>query len=380
MRRRFRRGAAFAAAALLLVMAASLVLGKGVLLDGKLRLGDELNIPADETVDGDLYLLGGRARMAGTVNGDLTVLSGQIAIDGNVTGDVLAAGGDVTINGKGDGDVRVAGGQVNVSGSVGQDAAVLGGQVTVHGSGSIGGDLIVAGGQVTMAGKVAGSVEGSAGQYSGTGSVAGTEHVVIQRSQPGPTVGGSTALDALRQFVVVVLAGAMLLWGFPRGVSAAEVVLRKRPLLAIGAGLLACAAFIAYVIVAFIAMILLALLFGLLQLGSLVAIEIISALMSIGFVTFAFVLTVVFVADALVGLALARMAVKMGLSSRWRELARLAAGAAVVVILTTIPVVGGWVKLIVILLGLGALAVAWWESWRAGRKARHEVVTGVLHA
>jgi uncharacterized membrane protein len=51
--------------------------------------------------------------------------------------------------------------------------------------------------------------------------------------------------------------------------------------------------------------------------------------------------------------------------SRWRELGLLAAGAAVVVLVTSIPVIGGWLKLAVILFGLGAFAVVWWHGWRS---------------
>ena len=47
------------------------------------------------------------------------------------------------------------------------------------------------------------------------------------------------------------------------------------------------------------------------------------------------------------------------------------APATLVVIITTIPVVGGWIKFAVILFGLGALTVASWEAWRAGRKAKN---------
>jgi peptidoglycan/LPS O-acetylase OafA/YrhL len=45
-------------------------------------------------------------------------------------------------------------------------------------------------------------------------------------------------------------------------------------------------------------------------------------------------------------------------ASRWRELAVLAVGAAVVVLVSSLPIVGPWVKLVVILLGLGAVLIA----------------------
>jgi hypothetical protein len=40
-----------------------------------------------------------------------------------------------------------------------------------------------------------------------------------------------------------------------------------------------------------------------------------------------------------------------------------------VVIVTSIPIIGGWLKLAVVLFGLGAFAVAWWRAWRPPREA-----------
>lgn len=367
MSRRLRRSAAVVAAAMLVVLAAGLVLGKGVLLDGKLRTGDAVTVAADETWDGDLYLLGGRVTIAGTVEGDLTALGGQVEITGTVTGDVLAAGGTVSVGGTVEGDVRIAGGQVHLGGDIGEDVAATGGQVAVESGATIGGDLIVTGGQITVSGSVAGRVEGSGGSYTRSGSVGGSEHVVVSSRETASPAAGETVFDALRQFAVVVLLGALMLWLLPRAMGGADRVLRAKPLLALGGGLLACAGYVAFLILAIIAMVLLGLLFGLIRIGSLVAIEIVAGSLLISVVTFLFVLAVAFLADAVVGLALARMTLKLVLPSRWRELGRLAAGAAAVVIVTSIPIVGGWVKLVVVLLGIGALSIAAWDAWRARR-------------
>jgi hypothetical protein len=255
-----------------------------------------------------------------------------------------------------------------VAGAIKEDVAATGGQVTVPGGATIGGDLLVTGGQVSVAGSVTGSVEGAAGSYSSSGSVGGTEHVVISRETAPARVASDTILDAVRQLVVVLIVGALSLWWLPRLVAASDRVLRQRPLLALGGGVLACLGYIAFMIGAVLAMVLLGLLFGLLRIGSLVAIEIVAGTLAIGVGTFLFVVAAAFMTDALVGLALARIAMSMALPSRWRELGRLAAGAAVVVIVTSIPIVGGWIKLAVILFGLGALTIAGWEGWRARRR------------
>jgi hypothetical protein len=173
---------------------------------------------------------------------------------------------------------------------------------------------------------------------------------------------------------VVVLVGAMLLWLLPRLMAAAGRVLHDQPVRGLGCGARAFVGYSAFLIAALLAMVLLAILFGLLQVGSLVAIDILGGLLAIFVVTFVFVLAIAFAADALVGLtvarwAMARMSTGAPAEGRWQDFGLLAAGAAGVVILTSIPILGGWVKLAVILFGLGAFAIAWWHGWRSRGEA-----------
>lgn len=376
MTRNLRRGAALATALLLLMLATTVVLAQDELLGGKLRTGDTVTVPADETVDGDLYLLAGTATMDGTVDGDLLLLGGTIQVNGTVTGDVLAAGGTVTIAGTVDGDVRTAGGQVTISGPVGEDVVAAGGQTTISSGGTVGGDLIVSGGQVTVGAAVTGSIEGSAGTYSRTGPApGGTEHVAISPrddGEPGDdegSVAGNIVFDALRHFAALVLIGALILWLLPRALPAAERVLRSRPAASLGFGFVACVGYIVLVVGVLALMILLAIVFGLLQIGSLVGIELIAGLLSLFSVTFIFILAIAYLADLVVGLTLARLVAPAGSGNRWRELALLVAGAAVVVVVTSVPIIGGLVKLAVVLFGLGALTLAAWHAWRRSRPA-----------
>ena len=69
-------------------------------------------------------------------------------------------------------------------------------------------------------------------------------------------------------------------------------------------------------------------------------------------------------------MALASLVMRGENPSRWRELAVLAVGAAVVVLLSSLPVVGPWVKLVVILLGLGAALMAWMRRRRTDTSPR----------
>ena len=102
--------------ALLVVTGASVAVAQETELGGKLQSGGQITIPADQTVDGDLYASGGRVLIEGTVDGDLIAAGGQVTITGDVSGDLMASAGAVDISGEVGGDARVAAGQTTVSG------------------------------------------------------------------------------------------------------------------------------------------------------------------------------------------------------------------------------------------------------------------------
>ena len=80
--------------------------------------------------------------------------------------------------------------------------------------------------------------------------------------------------------------------------------------------------------------------------------------------TLALVVAASFVVDAVVGLALAQLVARGWAQSRWQELFLLVVGALIVVAATSLPEIGGIVKLCVIVLGLGAMTVAGAEAWQ----------------
>jgi hypothetical protein len=260
---------------------------------------------------------------------------------------------------------------VSVRGQVAEDVAAASGQANLEASGSIGEDLLFAVGQASVAGQVSGNVEGTAGSYGRTGTVGGSENVVIadaggdEAEEQGFT---DDAFDAIRHWIVVVVLGALALWLVPRAMNVSEATLRRRPLAALGSGVAGVVGFVVAIIVVVIVVVLLAIVLGLLTLGALAAIEAIGGSLVVFVASFLFTVVVAFVADALVGLAIGRLAVRGGWG--WGPFAALAVGAAVVVALTSLPIVGGWLKVIVILLGLGALVLAAWSAWRSRPSTR----------
>ncbi len=369
MRRGNRLLKAIVASIALLAILTGVVVAEGVVSD-KLRTGNTVNVAAGETVSNDLYAFAGTVRVDGTVDGDLVASGGLVDVTGTVTGDVLAAGGSVTISGTVGGDARIAGGTLSIGGDVKEDVLATGGQLTLASSGTIGEDLIAASGQLTIDGAVTGNVLARTGTYTKAGTIGGTEDVTItgrddQTIQPGPApTAERQAIDAIRHFLVVVLVGALLIWFAPRAYVAMKTALRERPLPSAGWGVVAIIGFIVLLIVVVIAMILLAIVFGLLGFSDLIGIDILGGTAAILGASLAFAVVAGYVADALVGVVLAGLVIRGENASRWRELAVLAGGAAVVVLLSSLPVVGPWVKLVVILLGLGAALTTWMRRRR----------------
>lgn len=109
----------------------------------------------NKLVVGDLMVAGGQSEISSTIDGDTYVASGQINISGDISGNLIVAGGDITI-----------------SGNIGRNLIVAGGQVILNNSSSVNGYMLVAGGKVDLQGKFLGPVKVGAGTLSiGNGAV-----------------------------------------------------------------------------------------------------------------------------------------------------------------------------------------------------------------
>jgi cytoskeletal protein CcmA (bactofilin family) len=339
------------------LLGAATVLAQDGAREGKFLGGDAVVVPAGETIPHDLYAFAGTVAVNGTVEGDLVAAGGDVAVNGTVQGDVIAAGGTVVVGGTVEGDLRAAGGQLTVGGTVTEDAVVAAGQLSVGSTGRVGEDLVFTAGEASLDGAVAGNVEGSAGQYSRSGTIGGSEEVQIEdaAAEPAQPRAIDVIADAVRHFLVVLGVGALALWVAPAFTRASEAHVRHRPLYAFGAGLLALVGSIVLIVAVFVVVILAAIILGALGFGSLVAIDVIAGILGISALVLLLVVVSAFVVDALVGLALGRLVGRTFATDRWRELAILTLGAALVVLATYIPVGGAFVKFVVVCLGLGAL-------------------------
>lgn len=350
---------------LLLVLATpAVVLAQQALLGGKFRAGNEVVIPAGERVSGDLYAAGGTVRIEGTVEGDLVASGGQVEVTGEVGGDLIASAGSIRISGQIGGDARTGAGQLTVSGSVSEDLLVGAGQLTISSTGEIGEDLVFGTGRTSLDGQVTGDVLGSTGDYDRQGTVGGTENVTVDRRDEAPSV-SDRVLDGVRRFISLFAVGALLLWLVPRLTEGAAITLRRRPLPSLAFGLLGIVGLALAVIAVVVAMIVLLLFFGWLGLGDLAGLTAFAGVAALVLLSFLMYLIFAFVAHVVVAMAVGR--VVFGEERAPQRFGALALGLLVVVLLSSLPVVGGWIGLVVLLLGVGAIVLELSSMRRARR-------------
>jgi hypothetical protein len=191
-RRRIRRGSALAlmfagfCAALTLPTAA---------LASETRKGESPSVSSEETIKGDIFLIGDRVKVDGTVEGDVFLFGHDATVNGHVQGDVIGFAQTLQVDGKVDGNIRACTNTLTIRGTVAKNvltfdervnlesAGKIGGSLTVFMEnlsleGSLGRDLLVFGKHVTISGKVGRGIreKGSGLTITASGEVGGPIH------------------------------------------------------------------------------------------------------------------------------------------------------------------------------------------------------------
>jgi hypothetical protein len=339
------------------------------------------------TLHEDLYLAGGEVDVWATVEGDVVAAGGRVRVGDRVTGDVLAAGGDVTIEGRVADDVRVAGGVVTVRAEIGGDLAAVGGTVRLPPDAVIEGKAWLAGGEVDARGRVGRWLRAAGRTVRLGGEVAGDVEVVAGRVEvlpgtrirgalvyrspqaatipPGVEIAGGVRYEpagwpeagrALRAMAIALavaalaalLLAAAVLAGFFPAVSAESVrAIRAAPWTSLAVGF---AALVATPVAA-----------------ALLVATVVGA--AVGIALFA-LYVVALLAGLLVGATFVG-AFPAGLfrrgSSRGRVLASALVGAAALAVIQLVPVLGTLVAALVLIAGLGGLAIHGYRRYMDSR-------------
>jgi hypothetical protein len=93
------------------------------------------------------------------IDGDLMIAGGQIKINSNIGGNVYVGGGQIEIGGVINGNLLVAGGTITISGKVLKNVIVGGGQIIIDNKADIGGYVLAGGRKVDLLGNFAGPVK-----------------------------------------------------------------------------------------------------------------------------------------------------------------------------------------------------------------------------
>lgn len=319
---------------------------------------------------GDLVGTGNTVRVSDSVPGDVMLTAGEIGFTGTAGGDYLGAGGDQTVAGTIIGSARVAGGNVEVAARIGRNATIAGGNVEIERNASIGGNAYLAGGSVEVEGTVTGLLRATGGSVRIDGAVgdvnlsAGSLVVGPRaridgdlryrvppdqvRIDPAATITGQTIALPVRRGLKFwtmlrllwaagfLFAGVVLIALLPSAARAASDGVRARPGVAIGLGVLW--VFLLPVVLGLI---------GATVIG-----------IPLALILFGAYLIVLYLAGIVLALALGRLALREAAGTgRGRLIAAFLLGAIVLILLSMIPVVGGLLVLLALLLGTGSMLV-----------------------
>jgi cytoskeletal protein CcmA (bactofilin family) len=175
IRRYLRRGAALA------VMFASLALLLAATPAGssaaEFRKSDSVQIGKDEVITGDLFAMGNRIRIEGTVDGDVYGFGQQVDVSGHVTGDVICFCQSLRVGGHIDGNIRSGSNNVTITGTVDKSVTNFAEATTLDSSGKVGHSLTSFTQTLTLDGSLGRDLLAFSGQSSINGNIGGTMYV-----------------------------------------------------------------------------------------------------------------------------------------------------------------------------------------------------------
>jgi cytoskeletal protein CcmA (bactofilin family) len=319
-------------------------------------------------IDDDYYAAGGVVDIDAEVAGDVIVAGGELYIGHLVEGDVIAAGGTLKIRGEIKDDIRISGGNLNIDATIGDDLVAAGGSITLSPGTSVGGDAWLAGGEVHIAGTIVGNLKVTGGNIRLSGTVHGDVELEAGEIQildsaridgeltyksPHPAATDADAVISggithqpvdwdyadsgygLVFSITLMVAAVLFFLFFPHYTLASVKRMSSDPWSSLGLG------FIFVVVTPLVAFILMLIVLGLWVGLSMLALYCVALLSG-------FLIACFFVADR------GAMLFKQDISSRGRRLISVIVVIFILGLIQMIPLLGGLVLFLLLLLGLGA--------------------------
>jgi len=117
-------------------------------IPGAVTFSGDYHLAENDTIDEDVTVTGGNARIDGVIIGELAVMGGTVYIAGIIDGEVAVLGGNLEITGLVDGDAAVFGGNVKNRGIIDGELHVIGGTVHLDSGSVVTDDISMVGGTV----------------------------------------------------------------------------------------------------------------------------------------------------------------------------------------------------------------------------------------
>jgi hypothetical protein len=336
-------------------------------------------------IDDDYYAAGGVVDIDAVVDGDVIVAGGELLIGSRVMGDVIAAGGTLELRGAVDDDVRISGGELDIDARIGDDLVASGGSIALAAATTVGGDALLVGGEVRIAGTISGDLKVIGGDIHLSGTVLGDVeleggeiqildsariegNLKYRSPQPAVTeasvqISGQIDYEAgeskygdrgfgLFFSITLVVASILFYLLFPHYTVASVRRIAADPFISLGLG------FVFLVVTPLLAFFMMLIVLGLwigLSVLALYGVALLAGLLIACF----------FVAERGAKLF------KQDISSRSRRLISVIIAIFVMGLVQTIPLLGGLILFILLLLGLGAGLVQLRYVYRAPSAVRY---------
>lgn len=295
-----------------------------------LWIGGDVEI--SQAIDGPVHAVGGTVTVTAPVNGSVHIAGGKVELGSaaTVSGDTSLAGGEITVDGSIKGELAAAGGEVRINGPVTGDASVAAGTLELGPDARIGGKLTFRGGELHRdpAAQVVGGVEQAHGRWR-----------MHDRTWAGRLEHGWIWIP------VAMLLAALIAAAFPAASNRMTQELRERPWITPLVGL------VALTTIPVAAVLLMVTIIGI-PLG-LLALMVYGVLLCVAYL---------WVAVVVGGMLLDRVKPESAARAAWRTGAAVLA-MLVLAVLVRVPFVGGMIKLVALVVGLGMIVAAVFRRW-----------------
>jgi hypothetical protein len=331
-----------------------LMLGESAVVESDLLFGGfSMESKAGSLIGQELMLGGGQAILAGAVGQDAMIATNGLELLGTIGGNLDAELGNAADSPTFSPTIMMADGPR---------------VPTVNGGLTLGPDAVIRG---DFSYRTEAPLDVPAGQIGGEISEEIRIIDAVSESFETRYPVANWSLTQLRNFITLFLVGGLLLWLAPTWVDQIGETVRAEPVQSLGWGFVSLVGFGMVMFLIIVATILLAIGLGMLTLGGLAG-----TIVSLGlFVLSAFGLAFGLVVGYLTIIAISYLGSRLLQMRLWpeRSLNRyllLGVGLLFYVLLTAIPIVGGLINFVVMLLGLGGLWIMGRGMWNRFRQER----------